>query len=318
MDTPSPAAFPDPIPGILPFGTVSIFSAASGAGKTSMIAEWCARFHDGRPIWGHPTCRPTAICYIAADRAWRADHALWFAAAGCPPIHHYSLADDPNVPHLAFRPDGAASLFEHVLAALLPPPGALVILDPLTPLFISGSANDQRPVALTLLRLGRACQQHQLTMLATAYFGKQKQDSASQYIRPVDRIAGSGVFAGYSHTQMYLVESPNLIEQPFHTFGWKPRHAPEEEFQIVRDRRTGLFVPYEGLVEDGADAEHDRPTQLLLLIPPEGLESGTLESVAIEHFGYSRATFYRDIAILLDRKLLQRTRHGFFIPRQPS
>lgn len=119
-----PNPFPDPIPGIIPFGTVTLVGGASGVGKTTMLAEWCARWRDGRPICGHPTNPPTAFCYISADRPWL-EYQPMFTAAGFPDIPHYALAQDPTISLADLRkPFGGGEMFAKVLDRLKLPAGA--------------------------------------------------------------------------------------------------------------------------------------------------------------------------------------------------
>jgi hypothetical protein len=241
--------FPDPVPGIIPFGTNTVFAGAPGVGKTAMLADWIQRWRTGRTIWGHPTNPATGYYYLAADRQW-SSHQKWFDLVGYSDIQHYSLADQ-----LAFdleaitRPGDALKLFASALASLAPIPGSHVFVDPVSPIFIAGSPNDSRAVARTLLEFSQWCQRLQINITVAAHFGKQKGDSKDRYTRPQDRIAGSGAFSGFSDTQVYLVDPMPAEGIPYHTLGWNPRHLPPAEFQCVRGP-NGLFVPYDPMQED--------------------------------------------------------------------
>jgi hypothetical protein len=238
------SAFPDPIPGIIPFGTVTLFAGAPGVGKTAMLAEWCRRWRDGKTICGHPTNRPTGFYYLAADRQWKS-HQVWFDAVGFPDIPHYSLADDTTLDLSTItRSFEAHSALQTAIDKLNPKPGGHLHIDPVSPLFIGGDPNRARDVAASLLRISRICQQRRINITLTAHFGKQKGDPREQYTRPQDRIAGSGAFAGFSDTQIYLID-PMPPAQPYHVLGWVPRHAKQEEFHFIRREEDGLFVNYE-------------------------------------------------------------------------
>lgn len=290
MTSPDPASplqpFPDPIPGIIPFGTVTLFAGASGAGKSTMLDEWLVRWRDGRTICGHQTNKPTALYLLIADRTWADDHQDWFRKLGWPDIPYYAIAEDPALP-VAYRDPAAAHRFLlYCLDKLKPIPGSHVVVDPITPLFIAGNPNDQRPVAWTLLDMGRICTTRQINITCTAYFGKQKADKTQQYTRPIDRIAGSGAFAGYSHCQVYITEPEP--DQPYHTLGWKPRHAPEGEFKFTRQPSTGLFVPFE------LYAELDRLEAVLACVPDEPTKTSLILHRVHTKLGLSekRAEFY--------------------------
>lgn len=291
--------FPDPIPHIIPFGTVTLFAGAAGVGKTAMLAGFIRRWLDGKPIWGHATNRPTEFCYLAADRQW-ASHQIWFDAVGYPEIKHYSIADDPqvNLDRLA-QPQNAYKYFLESLDRLEPKPGSHVIVDPMAPLFVAGEQNRQRDVAVTLLRFSRECRKRQINITACVHFGKQKSDLQSRYSRPMDRISGSGSFAGFSDTQIYMVD-PEPPEQPYHQFGWRPRHYKEESFKVIRDD-VGLFLPY---------TEADQWLRDVLDLIPEGrsIAISELEEGVFETLGMSRATLYRRLKDMKDAGLVEQER----------
>ena len=250
---PPASGFPDPIPGIIPFGTVTIFAGAPGVGKTAMLAEWCQRWRDGAPICGHATSRPTGFYYLAADRQW-ASHQQWFNAVGFGDIPHYSLADDPTFDLTELlKPYNALTLLTRSLDVLRPLPGAHVFIDPISPLYIAGNPNASRDVARTLLGVSREAQARQINITCTAHFGKQKADKNERYQRPQDRIAGTGAFSGFSDTQIYLID-PEPPLQPYHVLGWVPRHVRPQEFTFTRNDH-GLFVPYDVMKDDAMASE---------------------------------------------------------------
>lgn len=299
----APTGQDDIIAGILPRGTVNILAGGSGGGKTTILAEFCARILAERPICGHATHRPPGgIFYLAADRVWDTDHAIWFRKAGCPPIPHLSLAEE-DIPSYLYDWKQVENLWRYCMGRLHPDPNSLLIVDPMTPMFVAGDINNQRHVATTLLWMNRWAQTHDLTILATAYQGKQKNDPKEGYRRQIDKIAGSMAFAGYSHTQMYIGESEH--EPGLYVFGWKGRHAPEQTFEFVRDRDTGLFVPYAPLTIEGA---------ILDLFPPVG-EGITFDQLW-EAYGLatpipcSRATFYRSLKKLVELGKIVNLRRG--------
>lgn len=302
-----PPGFLDPIPGIIPFGTVTIFAGAPGVGKTAMLADWIVRWRDGRPIWGHPTNPPTQFCYLAADRQW-ASHQQWFNRAGYPDIPRYSVADDVrfNLDEL-LKPYNALDLFRRSLDKAnngAPPiPGAHVFVDPVSPVFIAGNPNSSRDVARTLLNMSRECQQRQINITCAAHFAKQLADATSRYARPQDRISGSGAFSGFSDTQIYLID-PELPKSPFHVLGWNPRLSMPEEFTCVRDPKTGLFMPFDIVNEDATSSEI---LDCFELMGPS--EIGAIRERAISK-GHSRATVTRALSKLLDERRIVKLGRG--------
>ena len=303
--------FLDPIPGIIPFGTLTLFAGAPGVGKTAMLAEWCARWRDGRTICGKPTNPPTAFYYLAADRQWES-HAQWFRAVAFPDIPYYALANDP---HLNFANLAESKLaykaFTVAVDRLDPIPGSHLFVDPVSPLFISGDPNRARDVAVSLLRISRVVQERQINISCTAHFGKQKTDPNDQYARPQDRIAGSGAFLGFSDTQIYLID-PQPPKQPYHVLGWTPRHAPAEEFQFTRDTANGLFVPF------NLFKELDRIEAIILCVPFEPTHVNTIIRTAMDKTGLASAQVERYLTQLLREGRIVKVKRGWYKRAQPS
>ncbi len=302
--------YPDPIPGIITFGTVNIFAGAPGVGKTAMIVDWIARMATGRTIWHHPTNCPTGFYYIAADRQWNS-HSRWLELAGLDPtkINHYSIADDDKLDLTQLsNPSNALDFFATCLLGLKPQPGGLLVVDPGSPLFIAGSPNNSRDVAYSLLSMSRMAQAQQLTMLISAHFGKQTGDSKTKYTRPQDRIAGSGAFSGFSDTQIYLVDPDPENNIGFHTLGWNPRHRPPQEFPCTR-LANGLFGPWDTMKED------EQAQRILDAMEVNGVQTtiGDLAEKVLTLHGYSRMQVRRTLERLLKDRLIVRLGRGRFM-----
>lgn len=311
----STSTFPDPIPGIIPFGTVTLFAGAPASGKTTMLADWCQRWRSGRSICGHATNPPTAFWYISADRPWL-EYQPMFEAAGFPDIPHYAIVEDPTISLADLRnPREAHNVFARVLDKLDVQPGAHVFVDPISPLFITGDPNRQRDVAASMIGFSRRCFERQINLTCTVHFAKQKADPKQRYHRPQDRIAGSTSFAGFSCTQVYLCD-PEPPKQPYHLMGWNPRHHAPEEFQFVRDASSNLFIPYqvEAITESASTLEcvlRCFPT------PPENISLEALViAVKIAH-GLSRPTVKRALQSLIEHRRVLRMGRGSYRRVQP-
>ncbi len=300
--------FPDPIPGILLYRTVNIFAGAPGVGKTAMIMDWIARMATGRTVWGHPTTCPTGFYYLAGDRQWDS-HARWLELAGIPEglVHHYSITDDPllDLNHLKNTYD-ALDLFALCLEKLDPQPGSLLIVDPGSPLFIAGSANNSKDVARSLITMSRIIRAKQITILMAAHFGKQSADLTTRYTRPQDRIAGSTAFSGFSDSQFYLVDPEPQNNQPWHLLGWVPRHTRPQEFKCTRGD-NGLFIPYN-------DIEEDVTAQQILdqFVATGSTTYAVIVDRAFELHQLSKATVKRAITRLLEDRRIVRLGRGLY------
>lgn len=235
---------PDPLPGIIPAGSVCTISGASGVGKTALLAGWVKAWQDGTAICGHQVGHVPAIGMISTDRPWR-DHQGWFDKAGCEPIRHYSLHDDDafNWDQLRDWRSVPAVFAQHVDRLELPP-GSLLIVDPL-PLYVAGRLIDYKDAAIGMAHIGRVIRARQLTLLGVFHVAKEKGNKAANYLRPQDRILGSGGQIGYSETAIYLM-APDESGQDYYQVGWVPHQRPAESFRLERDHQ-GLFLEVDTL-----------------------------------------------------------------------
>lgn len=298
-----PSPFPDPIPNIIPYGSICLLAGATGVGKTAMLAEWAARFRDGRTICQRQVNRPTSIGFITGDRRWN-DHQKWFNKVGFPDIPHYSFRDDRTVNWTtAFHSrESCQRTLRMVLDRLQVLPGGLVCVDPFA-LFIPGNQNDYKTCAAGIAMIDRVMLDYQITMIGLAHMGKQKANAAEQYARPQDRILGSTALLAFSDTPMYLLASEDAGDDAFE-LGWTPHHAPAQTFHFRRDTR-GLFIPLM------SDAEvQDTTRKLLPLVPTgdEGIQVREIVDQAHETLGFSRATVYRHLRLLESQGYIKRVR----------
>jgi len=300
--------FPDPLPGLLPFQTVNLFGGAPGAGKTTLLADWLAAWQHGQPICGVPSHRPTEVCYLAADRSWSRYQPV-LTRAGATAVRGYSLVDDPSIAALDLdRADRATHLLHQLVARLAPAPGSLLVIEPLSPLFIAGSPNDARAVATSLVRLRRLAVQYQLTVLATLHFAKQRNDPATRYTRPQDRFAGSTSFAGFADSTIFLLE-PEPPDVETYTLGWVSRDLPPRQLALVRDT-DGRFRLASAVGSTAADALHS-------LLPLDPLDRASLLLTAAP-LRLSISTLKRALATLVAEGRVSQPRRGFYQRVEPS
>lgn len=230
----------DPLPNILDAGTLNLLAGASGVGKTALIAGLAVAFRDHLPVFGHLPNPLPGLGYVTADRRARSSQR-WFAAAGCPELAQYSFVDDRARPVASFRNRyGGPHLLKLCVETLRLPPGSLVFVDPIA-LFLGGNLLDYREVAQACIEIGRWLIDAQYCVVGICHTAKLKTNKQDRYARPQDRIMGTGALLGFTDTQMYLM-SPQEAEKDAHVFLWNPHHHPQEEFDLPRDKATGLFV----------------------------------------------------------------------------
>ncbi len=310
---PAASAFPDPIPGIIPFGSICTFAGASGVGKTALYASWIRRWLDGKTICDHPTNRPTEIGLLVGDRRWQS-HRQWLDAAGIKEgeIKSYSLRDDDHFPWNDLRHwPKVSDLFSRALDRLNLSPGGLLLTDPMA-LWLPGRTNDYKDVAIGIGVLDRIIKPRQLTNMGIFHQSKQINDKSQQYTRPQDKILGSAATIGFSDTAMYLL-SPEDLDEPYYGFGWVPHNALAETFEFTRDA-WGMFLPYKT-----AKDQAERQT-ILEYVPYEPLATAAIvlrvQDAIIPLI--SKSTIERRLKELLQQGHIVKVRHGVYVRIKPS
>lgn len=304
---------PDLIESILPAGSLNLLSGGSGVGKTAFIADWCARFRDGRSICWHPTRIPTGIGIIVGDRAW-SSHKQWFDAVGFPDIAYYSLIDDPsfNWERLNNR-SILPQLFEEAIVKLRLGPGALIIIDPIS-LFMDGNLIGFRQTAIGMAQLKKVIMRQNVTVIGIVHTAKQKADKKDRYVRPQDRILGSGAQAAFSDTTMFLV-GPEEIDAEYHGFGWIPHHAAQATFSFLRNPDTGLFIPYEHPNKE----EDIAAIYSYISESPNGTRAKEIVDACADHLSIAKSTLYTYMNILASRGMIEKVNgsRGYWRRVQP-
>ena len=300
----SSPAFPDPIPSIIPFNSISLLAGAPSIGKTALLATLFKQLRDGHPVFGHQPSPLPGLGFINTDRAWRSGAGAWFDRVGYSDIPHYSLSDDDDFSPKRLRRkfDRTDLLFEFIDKLNLPP-GSLVGVDPLA-LFLGGSLLDYDTCGVAIHEIQRHLKTRKLTLIATVHSGKLKADKKARYLRVQDQFIGSTAIFGFTDTQMYLA-SPAEISKPYYQFFWQPHLAPAELHSLERDDQ-GLFVSYVG-----ADTGNQQRIFSLLPANSVSIDFGSLVDLALAiKPPLSRITVKRCLDALLDLGKVERPAHG--------
>lgn len=309
---PSTLTFPDPIPGILPFGGVHLFGGASGIGKTTVDAPLAVALRDGTPYFGRDTNKVTAVYYLAADRDWRT-YATKFTAVGFPDIPHYCLPDDRTEIPKARHGRGQFDLFERCMAKLAPLPGAFVFVDPVAPTFVRGDQNHAWDAATAMHHFRWIAGLYHVTLFCLSNVVKERTDAG--FTRARDRISGSGALGAYSDTQWYLINGQSPTRR---VLGWAPREEAEVEYVVRFNAHTHLYEyesgPWDvGLAfgqSDDLDAK-GRERELLDCIayaPEDTPAEDIIEFAAAKEI--SRRTTFRYLDILTDQMSIVKVAKG--------
>jgi len=305
----SQAPFPDPLPGIISFGSINLLAGASGVGKTCLTAWLLTRFRDGTPIFGRTPNIPAKIAYLSADRGW-ASTRVWLDRVGYGDLAFYSLTDDANFALNKLenvnnrRASARTAVLRDCLEQLGLIPNSLVVIDPIA-LFLGGDLNNYDTCAIALIGIRRLCREFGITIIGLAHASKQKADKRDQYKRLQDRILGSAAQHGYGDTQMYLA-SPEETGKQTYTFLWHPHLSEAQTFALERDPKTGLFL-------STYDADHpftENEERILASIDntPEGTAYGAILKACSPPMDENQV--YRCTRDLLHAGWLLQPKHG--------
>lgn len=307
----------DVIADILPAWQVHLFSGASGAGKTTLIAQLCAAIVREERFFSWTPRAVPFMGVIASDRVWR-DHRKWFDVAGIGDIPAYSFIDDRSRSAewlQKFRghrdkllPEFLKALAQKHLGRDDLPEDSLIVLDPVS-LFLGGDLNHYDRVFTHMAAISKLADQRKITFIAVAHAGKQKADKKERYTRPQDRVGGSTAQTACAGTTLHLAP-PTETEQDWSELSAVPHHAQDTLLRLERGP-GGLFVQVPDVM---ATQEESRALQAAMSFAshlPTGEELSTTEVLAVaEACGVKRSSMFSYLKILEERGVIQKLGRG--------
>lgn len=315
VQQPSPARqspFPDPIPGIIPFGSLVMLTGPAKRGKTAFATGLTTALRDGTPFLGHAVNKPTAVGIITTDHKWHLNQGQWFARAGFPDIKHYALRDDAGMHWRSMRVGKSSDdVFSRALDQIDLPPGSFLLIDVIG-VFLTSKLNDYSEVLAGIGAVSQMLDKRQLTALGIGHMGKQKGDTKDQYKDPYERILGSTAQIGFTDTTFYLL-GPKDLGGEYYEFGWLPTHSPEGTVKLQRNE-LGLFVPYDGMTDTTLvqPSPLDQVVDLVPFVLP-GLHYLALVELIKTACGLKRTGAKERVTTLLEERRIIRTTEGLYI-----
>lgn len=313
-----------PIPVLLPGGGLTMFSGATGIGKTAFVAALVKAVLEGKGNFLGAPVFPTAkrVGIIITDRNWQ-ESRYWYDKATVeenPRFAAYCLQDDYGIQWRRFtKPENHVTLLCEYLDKLELPPHSFVVIDPVSP-FLGSNLSDYTKTFAAVSPINQVLAKRQLTAVGLHHVMKMKQDKATRYVRPQDRILGSTAIASFTNTQIYIV-GPEETEKPYYIVGFIPHNSKGKEFKFDRDSE-GRFIPYafEAAAAVGyIEGTEEEVTELLALFPVVGpITVAALDEKATTHFiakGKPRTakTFQRWRKTLEEKKLIYSPHKGYWM-----
>jgi hypothetical protein len=174
--------------------------------------------------------------------------------------------------------------------------------------FFGGDTKAYNQNAYALLRLGRFCRQHSMTVLGTHHTTKARTDYG--FKRPQDRISGSMSLLGFSSTQLCLLppEETGEAATQFHVIS---HNAPAKMIPLVRDtEKNGTFKPFDAAIM-GDTLLDGVALQILDTVRGAGDNVSVPRGYLVENLKtYSTASIDRHLRELVSKGQLAKSRHG--------
>lgn len=229
---------------LVPPGGISIITGASGAGKTTFIADLVRRILGRKPVFGYTPDDVPFVGFVGTDRRWAVARA-WFDAAGVqegPRFRAHCLQDD--IPGFnwarARKEDNHPELFEEAIDILKAPEHSLIFYDPIA-LYLGRRLNDYTETAAAIGPLNAICVKRKMTVIGSCHVPKARNDPKDGFLRYQDRALGSTAIASYTNTQFYVV-GPEETKKPYHVIGYVAHNLPPAEVKFARGP-DGLLAP---------------------------------------------------------------------------
>ncbi|HET9253860.1 MAG TPA: AAA family ATPase, partial [Pseudonocardiaceae bacterium] len=313
--------YPDPIPGIIPFGTVNLFAGASGAGKTSILVDvFLPAWITGGQI-GPWTVPKLDTYWLSSDRVGGGTLRRMERVGIADAVRYYdTYAPDPKFPEDQFfdkRWSPWTGAVTYCFNKLSPKPGSILVLDPATPMFVFGDSNKTKDVTRSMRFYNKLCQNRKITLILIGHFAKQSMRMEDRYERPQDRIAGSNSFGGYTETQMTIIEpgmryengdngQKKMTHEPYWTLGVVPRENKAIYYAFARDQ-DGTFMLYGESAFQEPLPEHEiagmeRCQTILTMMPDDQwIRFSDLVEPLMAAWGLQRSQVYQYRAMLINK-----------------
>jgi hypothetical protein len=280
-------------------GSLSLFSGSADSGQPVFLAEWAHHWQHGLPINGHATNKPKGVLHIITHHAWDPFYSKLYRRLGVD-VAHLTVVDDYDQSAKTWEDNTGLDRFEEILGTCddrYDLEEWVIYVDKASPSLMRGNPCHPAHAGQSMSFYRELAHRYCCTMILLLGAAKVRADGSNRYARGRERFYGSAELGEHADLNMWLDDEKEPV-----TFGWKVFNEPEWTCSFRRDQETGLFTPAVG--DEGPTKATDRPSQLLDLIPDDGIRYMELVRRAALHFGVSQKTIKRDIDVLRERMLV--------------
>jgi hypothetical protein len=186
----------------------------------------------------------------------------------------------------------------------------LIILDPIYKALVGKSENTASSVGALCNQIEQIVEATGAAVIFAHHYAKGNAAKKSQ----IDRMSGSGVFARDADTIITLTEHAEKdcysVEMTLRNLAPQSPFVIQWNYPVMVERPDLLPADFKS-----EEAESDEYEPLLSLLNESPLTTGEWLEAAME-IGYSRATFFRDKSVLVEKKLVQISEDKFWSRNQ--
>lgn len=295
------------IEGVVHAGTKVVLASGSKVGKTWILIAWIIAVVTGTRIWKYITQKGKALLVNFEIRPE-------FMADRIEVIQKHGKHQDLDNLHV-WNLRGATIEFEQLADAIieraLRENYALIVLDPIYKTMVGKSENSSSTVGILCKQIDRIIEATGAAVIFAHHYTKGNAAKKNQ----IDRMSGSGVFARDADTIITLTEHVQkncyVVEMTLRNLAPQPPFVVEWQFPVMVERPD--LSPADFKTDEAPEDNEYEPLVCLLddspLTTAEWLEAAT-------EIGYSRATFFRDKGVLVEKKLVRVNDVKFWIRNQ--
>lgn len=283
------------IKGVMHAGTKVVLASGSKVGKTWILLSWGIAVASGTPFLKYQTTKGKVL-YVNFElrREFITDRIDIIQQQ-----NNISELTNFDIWNLRGFTADFESLTENIIQRTSGKNYALIILDPIYKAMVGRSENAASTVGVLCNQIERIIEATGAAVMYAHHFAKGNAAKKNQ----VDRMSGSGVFARDADSIITLTEHQEKscfsVEMTLRNFAPQPPFVIEWKYPVMVERPDLSPTDY----KNDDEAMDDYEPLLSSLDESPLTTAGWLE--AATELGYSRATFFRDKGVLVEKNYVK-------------